>query len=152
MAGLPLELRPSTPAVHSPLTCVLVVAHDVFQVLQEEVPPGLLKFTQFLPVLHSFHLFPWAQGFSFFSFTIVVEEGLVVEVASCLKPGEALLGLGYPIGVVGQRISPCKRGEKSELWESRRGVPMWAAEGQEGRPDHRASSPPGSLHLLPPVH
>lgn len=108
---LPLELISLTTVVCSPLTFVLVVAHDVFQVLQDEVPPGLLTFTLFLPVLHSFHLSPSAQGLSLPAFTVVVEEGLVIEVASGLKAGGGLSGPGHRSGVDGQRVRPCRRRE-----------------------------------------
>lgn len=103
-------LRPSTPEVHSPLTSVLVIVYDVFQILQEEVTPGLLKFTLLLPVLHSFHLSPWAQGLSLSTFTIIVEEGLVIEESSGLKAGEALSRSRHSCVEVAQSVRPCKKG------------------------------------------
>lgn len=116
IAGLPLELRPSTPAVRRPLTfSVLVIVHDVFQGHHEDVLPGLLKFTLLLPVLHPFHLAPRAQGLSLPALTVVAEEGLVIEVGDGLKPGETLSGLGQPSVEEAQRVRPCKR-EDFEVW------------------------------------
>ena len=72
------------------------MVHDVAQGLHEDVLPGPLKGALLLPVLHSFHLTPRSQGLGPPAFTIVVEEGLVIEVGNSLEAGEALTGLGQP--------------------------------------------------------
>lgn len=106
------------PAAHSPLTSVPVIAHDVLQGLHEDVLPGLLQLTFILPVHHSVHLFPWAQGLSRSAFTIVVEEGLVIEEASGLKTRNACLGPGHSGIEEAQRVRLCekKKRENIEMW------------------------------------
>lgn len=106
-AGLPLELRPSTPAVHSPLTfCILVIVHDVLQGHHEDVLPGLLKFTLVLPILYAFRLAPGVPGYGFPIFTVIVKEILVIEVGCGLEAGEAIPGLGQPGVEEAQRVRP----------------------------------------------
>lgn len=106
-AGLPLGLRPSTPAVLGLLTFfVLVIVHDVLQGHHEDVLPGLLKFTLLLPVLYSFHLAPRVPGYGLPVFAVIVKEILVIEVGSGLEAGEAIPGPGQPSVEEAQRVRP----------------------------------------------
>lgn len=102
---LALSHDPSPQAVCSPLTCTfLVIVHGVFQGLQEDFLPGLLKLALLFPILHSFHLAPWPQGLCLPALAVIVEEGLVVEEGGGLKPREAFTGPGQPSVEKGQRV------------------------------------------------
>jgi hypothetical protein len=63
-----------------------------------------------------------------------VEEGLVIEKCSGLKPRKTFAGSGQPGVEKGQIIRPCRRKEDSDGWGLCTGGHCGAAEPQEEGP------------------